>query len=474
MNASKHELSQAMMRIKKIHFVGIGGIGMSGIAEIFHNLGFVVSGSDMQESDTVDRLQHLGITVFLGHAASNIEAVDVVVASTAIAKANPEVEHAISQNLPVIRRAEMLAELMRFRFGIAIAGTHGKTTATSLLANMLTEGGLDPTYVIGGKLASSASNAKLGEGRYLVAEADESDASFIHLKPMMAVVTNVDQDHMETYEGDIEKLYATFISFLHNLPFYGLAIVCIDDDGVKEIINKISRPVLTYGFDEEADVRAIDLAQSGAVTSFSVLRKDQAPLTVQLNLPGEHNVLNALAAVAVATELGIDDVSIAGSLRSFAGIARRFQQYGRFKLADKKIEVVDDYGHHPRELAATLSAARQYQTNKGRLVLVFQPHRYTRTRDLFDDFVTVLSEVDMLVLLEVYPAGEDEIQGADARSLLRAIRTRGKIEPVFVGQPDELFELLPNIVQDEDLVLLSGAGSVGKVAPGIATRWEAV
>ncbi len=473
MSLSKHELNQAMMRIRKIHFVGIGGIGMSGIAEIFHNLGFVVSGSDMRESETTHRLQDLGIKVFIGHAAKNVEDADVVVASTAISKVNPEIEQALVDNLPVIRRAEMLAELMRFRFGIAIAGTHGKTTTTSLLASVLTTGGLDPTYVIGGKLASSASNAKLGSGKYLVAEADESDASFVHLNPMMAVVTNIDQDHMETYEGEVGKLHATFISFLHNLPFYGLVIICIDDAGVKAIVDQISRPILTYGFDASADIRAIDLEQTSAITSFKVLRHDKDPLEIKLNLPGEHNVLNALAAIAVATELGVDDASIAGSLSSFAGIGRRFQRYGKFKLDNKKIEVVDDYGHHPRELAATVAAAHKYKTD-GRLVLVFQPHRYTRTRDLFDDFVKVLSEVDMLVLLEVYSAGEDKIKGADARSLLRAIRTRGKIEPIFVDKPEELFELLPGIVQDEDLILLSGAGSVGTVAPGIVARWEAI
>jgi len=472
MNMSRHELSQAMARIKTMHFVGIGGVGMSGIAEIFNNLGFGVSGSDIAESDTTNRLQELGIKIYSSHNTENVAAVDVVVVSTAIDNENPEVKYANEHGIPVIRRAEMLAELMRFRFGVAVAGTHGKTTTTSLLASILTVGGLDPTYVIGGKLASSASNAKLGSGKYLVAEADESDASFMHLKPMLAVVTNIDEDHMETYDGDVEKLYRTFIAFLHNLPFYGLAVVCIDDPGVKAILNQISRPVLTYGFESGADIRASSLQQSGRITSFTVTIKDKESFALSLNLPGEHNVLNALAAIAVARELGVDSNSIIGSLKSFSGIGRRFQSYGKYNPRGMRVEVIDDYGHHPRELAATLAAARKYQQG-ARLVLVFQPHRYTRTRDLFEDFVTVLSATDVLVLLEVYSAGEKKIQGASGRSLSKAIRARGMVEPVFVENIDSLYELLPDIIQDQDLLLLSGAGNISQVAPTLATNWEA-
>lgn len=473
MSQAKHKLSQAMARIKKIHFVGIGGVGMSGIAEIFNNLGFIVTGSDIKDSDTLNRLEAQGISIFIGHQAQNVQQTDVVVVSTAIAAENPEIEYALKNNIPVIRRAEMLAELMRFRFGIAIAGTHGKTTTTSLLASILTAGGLDPTYVIGGKLASSATNAKLGSGKYLVAEADESDASFMHLKPMLAVVTNIDQDHMQTYAGDVSRLYSTFVSFLHNLPFYGLAVVCIDDPGVKAIINEISRPLITYGFSANSEVRAENLEQVGPVTNFTVIRSDRPALAISLNLPGEHNVLNALAAIAIATELGVDDKSIAGSLNAFAGIVRRFQRFGEFKLAESKVEVIDDYGHHPRELAATITAARSYRQD-ARLVLVFQPHRYTRTRDLFEDFVKVLSKADVLILLEVYPAGEPEIQGAGARDLIKAVRARGMVEPIFAEGLEDLYELLPEILQDQDLVLFSGAGSIGQAAPKLASSWETV
>jgi UDP-N-acetylmuramate--alanine ligase len=398
--------------------------------------------------------------------------VDVVVTSTAVDRSNPEITTAYENRIPVIPRAEMLAELMRFRFGIAVAGTHGKTTTTSLTTMMLAEGGLDPTFVIGGRLNSAGANAKLGLGKYLVAEADESDASFLYLQPMMAIVTNIDQDHMETYGGSYDRLKDTFIKFLHQLPFYGLAVLCIDDPGVCEILPLISKPVKTYGISEAADVRAIDIHQDGLKTHFTVLRWDNLPaLKVTLNLPGWHNMLNSLAAIAIATALGVDDAAIIKSLAEFNGVGRRFQINGDLNLDGGKLTLVDDYGHHPRELAATLEALRQAWPDR-RKVVVFQPHRYTRTRDLFEDFVEVLSSVDVLILLDVYSAGEAPITGADGKALSRSIRIRGQVDPVFVQNREDLATILAGIVEAEDVVLTMGAGNVGQIAAELPQKLQ--
>ncbi|MCQ8116220.1 UDP-N-acetylmuramate--L-alanine ligase [Methylomonas rosea] len=456
--------NQALGDIDKIHFVGVGGTGMSGIAEVLSNLGYTVSGSDIRGSAVTDRLQAMGVKVYFGHHADNVADVDVVVTSTAVDRTNPEIVTAYENRIPVIPRAEMLAELMRFRFGIAVAGTHGKTTTTSLTTMMLAEGGLDPTFVIGGRLNSAGANAKLGLGKYLVAEADESDASFLYLQPMMAIVTNIDQDHMETYGGSYNRLKDTFIKFLHQLPFYGLAVLCSDDPGVCEILPNISKPVKTYGVNEEADVRAIDIKQDGLRTHFSVLRwGGQPPLKVTLNLPGWHNMLNALAATTIATALGVDDAAIVKSLAEFKGVGRRFQINGDVDFNGGKLTLVDDYGHHPRELAATLEALRQAWPSR-RKVVVFQPHRYTRTRDLFEDFVEVLSSVDVLILLDVYSAGEAPITGADGKALSRSIRVRGQVDPVFVQNREDLATILAGIVEKDDVVLTMGAGNVGQIA----------
>jgi len=450
--------------IDKIHFVGIGGTGMSGIAEVLSNLGYQVSGSDIKESAVTKRLEQQGVKVFIGHTEQNVANVDVVVTSTAVDKTNEEVKAAYQNRIPVIPRAEMLAELMRFRIGIAVAGTHGKTTTTSLTASILAEGGLDPTFVIGGRLNSAGTNAKLGLGKYLVAEADESDASFLHLQPMISVVTNIDQDHMETYGGSYQKLKETFLEFLHHLPFYGLAVMCMDDDGVQEILPKIAKPVKTYGVHEDADVRAMDVKQQGMQTHFTVQRwGEHKPLKVTLNMPGWHNMLNALASVAVATQLGVDDKSIVSSLESFKGIGRRFQLNGDVAIDGGEITLLDDYGHHPREIAATFEAMKQAWPER-RKVVVFQPHRYTRTRDLFEDFVEILSSVDVLVLLDIYTAGEKEIAGATGQALSRAIRVRGQVDPVFVKDRTELAEILSGLVQADDVVLTMGAGNVGQIA----------
>jgi UDP-N-acetylmuramate--alanine ligase len=456
--------TQVLGTIDRIHFVGIGGTGMSGIAEVLSNLGYQVSGSDIKESAVTERLAGLGITVHIGHQRKNISQIDVVVVSSAIDRTNEEVDEAYLNRIPVIPRAEMLAELMRFRFGIAVAGTHGKTTTTSLTASILAEGGLDPTFVIGGRLNSAGTNAKLGLGHYLVAEADESDASFLYLQPMIAIVTNIDQDHMATYQGSYQRLKDTFLEFLHHLPFYGMAVICLDDQGVREILPQISKPVMTYGVDEEADVRAVDIKQEGMHTSFKVLRRGNYPeLEVTLNMPGWHNMLNALAAIGVATRLEVDDEAIVKSLGSFKGVGRRFQINGDINLDDGKITLVDDYGHHPREIAATLEALRQAWPDR-RSVIVFQPHRYTRTRDLFEDFVHVLSSVDVLILMDVYSAGETRIPGADGRALCRAIRMRGQIDPVFVEDIEDLAPLLAGIVKADDVILTLGAGNVGHIA----------
>ena len=452
-----------MRRIHAIHFVGIGGSGMSGIAEVLLNLGYAVQGSDLKEGEATRRLTRLGARVMIGHRAENVADADVVVVSSAIDASNPEVAQALAGRVPVVKRAEMLGELMRFRYSIAVAGTHGKTTTTSLVASVLAEGGEDPTFVIGGRLKSAAANARLGAGRYLVAEADESDASFLHLQPMIAIVTNVDADHLGTHGGDFAKLKESFVEFLHNLPFYGLAIVCIDDAEAAGLIPNIARPYLTYGFGEDADVRAVNVDRRGALSRFDVLRPGREPLTVSLNLPGRHNVLNALAAIAVATELEVDDAAIQRALAGFQGIDRRLQWLGDVQVAAGRVTLVDDYGHHPTELAATLEAARQGWPDR-RVVLVFQPHRYTRTRDLLDEFARVLSEADALVVAEVYPAGEAPIAGADSKSLCRAIRSRGRVEPVLLKSLDELPGALADVLRDGDVVLTMGAGSIGAAA----------
>ena len=452
-----------MRRIHTIHFVGIGGSGMSGIAEVLLNLGYAVQGSDLKEGEATRRLTRLGARVMIGHRAENVADADVVVVSSAIDASNPEVAQALAGRVPVVKRAEMLGELMRFRYSIAVAGTHGKTTTTSLVASVLAEGGEDPTFVIGGRLKSAAANARLGAGRYLVAEADESDASFLHLQPMIAIVTNVDADHLGTHGGDFAKLKESFVEFLHNLPFYGLAIVCIDDAEAAGLIPSIARPYLTYGFGEDADVRAVNVDRRGALSRFDVLRPGREPLTVSLNLPGRHNVLNALAAIAVATELEVDDAAIQRALAGFQGIDRRLQWLGDVQVAAGRVTLVDDYGHHPTEVAATLEAARQGWPDR-RVVLVFQPHRYTRTRDLLDEFARVLSEADALVVAEVYPAGEAPIAGADSKSLCRAIRSRGRVEPVLLKSLDELPGALADVLRDGDVVLTMGAGSIGAAA----------
>jgi UDP-N-acetylmuramate--alanine ligase len=458
------EPNRVFGNIKWIHFVGIGGTGMCGIAEVLHNLGYTVSGSDIKESAVTQRLAELGLTIAIGHKRENIKQADVVVVSSAVDRSNPEVDEAYLNRIPVIPRAEMLAELMRFRFGIAVAGTHGKTTTTSLTVSMLAEGGLDPTYVIGGRLNSAGVNAKLGLGNYLVAEADESDASFLYLQPMMAIVTNIDQDHMATYQNNYQRLKDTFIEFLHHLPFYGLAVMCIDDEGVREVLPAISKPVTTYGVHQDADVRAENVRQDGMHTSFDVVRKGKpTALRVTLNMPGWHNMLNALAAIAVATELEVTDKAIIKSLAAFKGVGRRFQVNGDLAFNTGKLTFVDDYGHHPRELAATLEALRQAWPDR-RSIVIFQPHRYTRTRDLFEDFVHVLSTVDVLILMDVYSAGETVIPGADGRALSRAIRTRGKVDPVFLEDWEELASVLAGIVKKDDVILTVGAGNVGQIA----------
>ena len=454
----------SMGRVRRLHFVGIGGAGMSGIAEVLVNLGYRVSGSDLRENAVTRRLAELGATIRIGHAAGNVARADAVVVSSAVGEDNPEVRAAREARIPVVPRAEMLAELMRFRYGVAVAGTHGKTTTTSLVASLLADGGLDPTFVIGGRLNSAGANARLGEGRFLVAEADESDASFLYLQPMIAVVTNIDADHLGTYGGDFRRLRATFVEFLHHLPFYGLAVLCQDDPWVRELVPEVTRPVRTYGIDEPADVQALDIRQSGARTRFSVRINGDPPFAVELNLPGRHNVQNALAAITVADELGVEREVISRALSEFQGIGRRFQSYGQMQLpTGGHAQVVDDYGHHPSEIQAVVRAVRDGWPER-RLVLAFQPHRYSRTRELFEDFARVLSEVDALVMTEVYAAGEEPVAGADARSLCGAIRARGKVNPVFVAGIDELVDALPPVLRDGDLLLTMGAGSIGGVA----------
>ncbi|WP_299200315.1 UDP-N-acetylmuramate--L-alanine ligase [uncultured Amphritea sp.] len=453
-----------MRRIRRIHFVGIGGVGMCGIAEVLLNQGYQISGSDIKASATTERLKAMGAEIFIGHLAENITAANVVVTSTAVQEDNPEVSAARERRIPIVRRAEMLAELMRYRHGIAVAGTHGKTTTTSLLASVMAEANLDPTFVIGGRLNSAGTNAKLGGSRYLVAEADESDASFLHLQPMVAIVTNIDADHMDTYGGDFGKLKQTFVDFLHNLPFYGLAVLCTDDPVVNEIIPAVGRPIVTYGVNKEADYRAENIVQNGLKTSFTAKRPDgRADLQVTLNMPGRHNVLNALATIAVATDEGIDDQSICNALQKFEGVGRRFQVLGEIPVVGGTAMLVDDYGHHPREVQATIRAVKEGWPGK-RLVMINQPHRYSRTRDLYEDFVQVLSEADVLLLMEVYAAGEEPIAGADSRSLCRSIRQRGSIDPVFVESVAAVPGLLQNLLQPGDLLLTQGAGNITALA----------
>jgi UDP-N-acetylmuramate--alanine ligase len=466
-------MNQRMRRINTIHFVGIGGSGMSGIAEVLLNLGYKVQGSDLKASAVTAHLAQLGAHIELGHRAANADGADVVVTSTAVASDNPEVQAALARRVPVVPRAEMLGELMRFRQSIAVAGTHGKTTTTSLVASVLAEGGEDPTFVIGGRLKSAGSNARLGAGRYLVAEADESDASFLHLQPIIAIVTNIDNDHLGTHGGDFARLCDSFVSFLHNLPFYGLAVLCQDDEQVRGILPRVGRPIVSYGLHAEADVRALNIRRDLARTVFDVVRPGRPEvLPVTLNMAGLHNVRNALAAIAVTTELGISDAAIARALAGFQGIERRMQFIADVQTRAGNITIVDDYGHHPTEIAATLDALRQAWPGR-RLVLAFQPHRYTRTRDLLDDFATVLAGFDVLLVTEVYAAGEAPIKGADGRAICRAIRSRGKLEPVFVARPENIANALRDLLREGDVVVTMGAGHIGAIAQQLPAKLAA-
>lgn len=457
-----------MRRIQHLHFVGIGGSGMCGIAEVMSNQGYRVSGSDIVDSPVTKRLRDIGVDIFIGHDSKNIADADVIVVSSAIDRSNPEIKAALKARLPVVRRADMLGELMRYRHGIAVAGAHGKTTTTSLLTTMLAEGGLDPTYVIGGKLNASGKNAALGSSRYLVAEADESDASFLTLHPMAAIVTNIDQDHMETYENSFDKLKAAYIQFLQNMPFYGLAVVCGDDPELYAMIDDISRPVLTFGLEPYNDVQAIDVVSDGTKTHFTVLRRDFEPLRLTLNIPGLHNVYNALAAITMATDEGVDDEAIKRALQKFAGVGRRFEQHAAVELEEGDVLLIDDYGHHPTEVDATIKAARQSFPDR-RLVMLFQPHRYSRTRDCFDDFVEVLSKVDELLLLDVYSAGEELIVGADSKALAKSIRHRGQVEPTIIDKSN-IAEVMKRMLQPNDLLITQGAGNVGQIAIDLAAN----
>lgn len=458
-------------KVKHIHFIGIGGAGMSGIAEVFFNLGYQVSGSDLMDNQVTQRLATLGIKVYAGHTSQQIAGADVVVISTAVKPDNPEVIAAKNKNIPVVPRALMLAELLRLRSGIAIAGTHGKTTTTSLIASILAAADMDPTFVIGGKLEAAGCHAKLGSGEFIVVEADESDASFLYLQPVLTVVTNIDADHMETYGHDFNRLKQTFVEFVQHLPFYGMAVVCLDDANVREVMPAITKPITTYGLSDDAQVRAINIQHDNHQMRFTAVvgvNGSARNLEITLNLPGLHNIQNALAAIAVANEIGVSDAAIVKALSEFKGVERRFQQYGEIKFfAQKSFALVDDYGHHPAEMEATIKAARGAFPGR-RLVVAFQPHRYTRTRDVFEDFTRVLSQVDVLLLTEVYPAGEDPIVAADSKSLARSIRVQGKVEPIYIEEVDNLPPAILNVVQDGDVVLVMGAGSVAKVAPHIA------
>ncbi len=457
-----------MRRIRRIHMIGIGGAGMSGIAEVLVNLGYEVSGSDIRPGPVTSRLQARGIRVYIGHAEANVGSADVVVSSSAVNELNPEVVAARAARIPVVPRAEMLAELMRYRHGIAVAGTHGKTTTTSLIANVFAEAGLDPTFVIGGLVNSVGTNAQLGASRFLIAEADESDASFLHLQPMVTVVTNIEADHMDTYGGDFSVLRRTYLEFLHNLPFYGVAVLCIDDPVIRELLPEVTRQVITYGFAEDADYRIDAVEKAGLATRFVLHRPGgQEPLAINLNMPGTHNVLNAAGAVAVACDEGLDDDAIQRGLAGFAGVGRRFTRMGELALGNGTAQLVDDYGHHPTEVRATLESARQVWPER-RLVMIYQPHRYTRTRDLYEDFVAVLSRCDVLLLLDVYAAGEEPIAGADSRSLARSIRQRGQVEPVFVENIEDVPAVLGGIIAPDDVVITQGAGNIGRLAQELA------
>ena len=456
-----------MRRIRRIHFVGIGGSGMCGIAEVLLNQGYEISGSDINQSTTIKRLTDAGAHVFIGHRAENIDGAHVVVKSSAVTLSNAEIAAAHQQGIPVVRRAEMLAELMRYRHGIAVAGTHGKTTTTSLIANVFGEAGLDPTFVIGGLVNSVGSNAQLGASRFLIAEADESDASFLHLQPMVTVVTNIEADHMDTYGGDFAVLRRTFLEFLHNLPFYGVAVLCIDDPVIRELLPEVSRQVVTYGFADDADFRISNMQRDGLTTGFTINRPSGEPLPVTLNMPGLHNVLNAAATVAVACDEGLEDEAIQSGLAGFAGVGRRFTRMGELNLPGGTALLVDDYGHHPTEVRATLDSARQAWPEQ-RVVMVYQPHRYSRTRDLYDDFVSVLSRCDVLILLEVYAAGEEVIPGADSRSLARSIRQRGQLEPIFVENIEDVPQILCSVVEQGDVVVTQGAGNIGALSKELA------
>lgn len=451
--------------VKRIHFVGIGGTGMNGIAEVMVNLGYEVTGSDMASNAATERLESLGVKIFHEHAASNVEGADAVVVSTAIKADNPEVIAAREHRISIVPRAVMLAELMRLRRGIAIAGAHGKTTTTSLVASIMGIGGLDPTFVIGGRLNAAGANARLGTGDFIVAEADESDASFLCLTPVLAVVTNIDADHMETYDHDFEKLKQAFVDFLTRLPFYGNAVLCADDENVRSIVSRIPKPVVLYGLSEDAEVRAVDVRAEGTQMCFTVLREGYEPLPVRLNLPGLHNVRNALAAITIATLVGVSDEAIVEALAHFNGVARRFTQYGEIACKNGgQFTLIDDYGHHPHEMAATLEAVRGAYPGR-RVLVAFQPHRYSRTRDCFEDFAKVLSSVDALVLADVYPAGETPIPGADGRSLARAVRLMGHTDLIFVDRATDMDDAIMMMARDGDVVVTMGAGNVGLVAP---------
>jgi len=459
-----------MRRINTIHFVGIGGSGMGGIAEVLINLGYAVQGSDVKENAVTQHLARIGARIAIGHVAENILGADVVVVSSAIASGNPEVDSALAQRIPVVARAEMLGELMRFRYSIAVGGTHGKTTTTSLVASILAEGGEDPTFVIGGRLKSAGTNARLGAGRYLVAEADESDASFTHLQPLIAIVTNIDNDHLVTHGGNFELLKQSFVDFLHNLPFYGLAVLCLDDAHVRSIVQSVGRPIVSYGLSsEDADVRAVNISRNGLQTNFDVVRPSGMPLNVTVNLPGTHNVLNSLAAIVVASEIGIDDGAIQRALANFQGIDRRLQHIADVETAAGRITIIDDYGHHPTEVSATLEALRQCYPGR-RIVLAFQPHRYTRTHDLIDDFSKALSKADALLVTEVYAAGETPIPGADGRAICRAVRGRGNVEPIFIDKVEALAESLVDVIRDGDVIVTMGAGHISAMSHELPLR----
>lgn len=464
-----------MRRISHIHFVGIGGAGMCGIAEVMHNQGYVISGSDIKASAVTERLAKMGITIFIGHDSANIANADVVVVSSAIDRTNPEIQEALSRRIAVVRRADMLGELMRYRHGIAVAGAHGKTTTTSLLTMILHEAKLDPTYVIGGKLNAFGKNASLGQSRYLVAEADESDASFLSLRPMACIVTNIDEDHMETYDNSFDNLKKAYIQFLQNMPFYGLAVLCGDDKELYGMIDDIARPVITYGLEDHNDVQAVDIVVDGTTNHFTVLRKDKEPLPITLNIPGIHNVYNALGAIAMASDEGVHDDAIKRAVEKFAGVGRRFENNGQFVVMDEQgkamgdIVLIDDYGHHPTEVSATIKAARQSYP-KRRLVMIFQPHRYSRTRDCFHEFVNVLSQVDKLILLDVYGAGEEPIKGATSADLARSMRERGQIEPIVlnIADQEQIAQVLKIALKANDVLITQGAGNVGQLCQDLA------